>query len=414
MKIKQKVLLLLKNNDFLRMMARYINLYLNKLKYMKYYLFNSVDDKLIVFEVFTGRKYCDSPKALYEYMLNNSKYKDYKFVWCFINPENYQFLLKNSNTTIVKIGTRDYYKNFAKAKYWFANSLLPLELKKKKKQVFLQTWHGTPLKRLRCDIECTNETINKRQDTLFTNNKDTSRFDYFISPSSFATEKFISSFDLKKLNKENIIIEKGYPRNDFLFNYSDTNIKNIKKQLGIKSNKKIILYAPTFRDNQRELGLGYTYELGIDFDKLASFFAQDYIILFRTHYFIANSFDFSKYKDFIIDVSLYDDINDLYIISDILLTDYSSVFFDFANLKRPMLFYMYDLDLYKNNLRDFYFDLDVLPGPICEQEDELIESIKNINNYWKTYKKKYEKFNQRFNYLDDKNASKRVVQEIIK
>lgn len=414
MKIKQKVLLLLKNNDFLRMMARYINLYLNKLKYMKYYLFNSVDDKLIVFEVFTGRKYCDSPKALYEYMLKNSKYKDYKFVWCFINPENYQFLLKNSNTTIVKIGTRDYYKNFAKAKYWFANSLLPLELKKKKKQVFLQTWHGTPLKRLRCDIECTNETINKRQDTLFTNNKDTSRFDYFISPSSFATEKFISSFDLKKLNKENIIIEKGYPRNDFLFNYSDTNIKNIKKQLGIKSNKKIILYAPTFRDNQRELGLGYTYELGIDFDKLASFFAQDYIILFRTHYFIANSFDFSKYKDFIIDVSLYDDINDLYIISDILLTDYSSVFFDFANLKRPMLFYMYDLDLYKNNLRDFYFDLDVLPGPICEQEDELIESIKNINNYWKTYKKKYEKFNQRFNYLDDKNASKRVVQEIIK
>ena len=172
------------------------------------------------------------------------------------------------------------------------------------------------------------------------------------------------------------------------------------------------MYAPTFRDNQHTSGLGYTYNLGIDFDKLKKELNKDYIILFRTHYFISNSFDFSKYKDFIYDVSDYDDINELYIISDILLTDYSSVFFDFANLKRPMLFYMYDLDDYKNNLRDFYFDLDILPGPIVKTENDLINEIKNIDDYNKIYSDKYKKFNQKFNYLDDGNATKRVVNVI--
>ena len=140
--------------------------------------------------------------------------------------------------------------------------------------------------------------------------------------------------------------------------------------------------------------------------------SKEYVILFRTHYFVSNSFDFSKYENFIYDVSRYDDINELYIISDLLITDYSSVFFDFANLRRPMLFYMYDLDDYKNNLRDFYFDLNILPGPIVKQEDDLIKEIKNVYRYGKIYDKKYKKFNEKFNYLDDGKSSKRVVEVI--
>ena len=107
------------------------------------------------------------------------------------------------------------------------------------------------------------------------------------------------------------------------------------------------------------------------------------------------------------------------------MTDYSSVFFDFANLKRPMIFYMYDLDDYKNNLRDFYLDLDELPGPITKNEEELEEAIKNIDEISKKYKEKYgtdttvnngaekyEKFNKKFNYLDDGQATKRVINKI--
>ena len=141
---------------------------------------------------------------------------------------------------------------------------------------------------------------------------------------------------------------------------------------------------------------------------------DEYIILFRAHYLVANEFDFEKYKGFIYDVSNVEDINKLYIISDVLVTDYSSVFFDYANLKRPILFYMYDLDDYKNNMRDFYIDLEDLPGPIVEKEEDLYKEIKNIDKYFDKYKEKYEKFNKRFNYLDDKNSSKRALEKIIK
>ena len=169
-----------------------------------------------------------------------------------------------------------------------------------------------------------------------------------------------------------------------------------------------------FRRFAERADLGYTYKLGLDFDNFKEKFSDEYIILFRTHYLVAKSVDLSKYEGFIYDVSDYSDINDLYILGDLIITDYSSVFFDYANLKRPMMFYMYDLSDYKNNMRDFYIDLDELPGPIVEKEEDLYNEIANIDNYWKKYDKKYEKFNKKYNYLDDENSSKRVLDEIMK
>ncbi len=408
-KIKKMIVDISKKNIIFRNIIRKMLYIKNKIKYLRYYYKYKVDDKLILFEVYNGRSYACSPKSIYEYMVNNKKYKDYKFVWAFKNPEKYDL---GKQTKIVKTNSKEYFKYLSSSKYWIVNSLVDVAIKKKKNQVYLQCWHGTPLKKLRYDIEAKGAVLNSINEIRKRNDLDAVKFDYFISPSKFCTEKFTSAFNLKKLGKENIIIEKGYPRNDYLFNYKKEDVEKIKKTLKLPKNKKIILYAPTFRDNQHTSGLGYTYNLGIDFDKLKKELKKDYIILFRTHYFISNSFDFSKYKDFIYDVSDYDDINELYIISDILLTDYSSVFFDFANLKRPILFYMYDLDDYKNNLRDFYFDLDILPGPIVKNENDLIKEIKNIDDYDKVYSDKYKKFNQKFNYLDDGNAAKRVVDVI--
>ena len=408
-KIKKMIVDFSKKNIFFRKIIRKMLYIKNKTKYLKYYYKYKVDDKLILFEVYNGRNYACSPKAIYEYMINNKKYKDYKFVWAFKNPEKYDL---GKQTKIVKSNSKDYFKYLASSKYWIVNSLIDVSIKKKKNQIYLQCWHGTPLKKLRYDIEVKGSVLNTINEIRKRNDLDAVKFDYFISPSKFCTEKFTSAFNLKKLGKENIIIEKGYPRNDYLFNYKKEDVAKIKKKLKLPIDKKIILYAPTFRDNQHTSGVGYTYNLGIDFDKMQKELNKEYIILFRTHYFVSNSFDFSKYKNFIYDVSNYDDINELYIISDLLLTDYSSVFFDFANLRRPMLFYMYDLDNYKNNLRDFYFDLDILPGPIVKQDDDLIKEIKNINNYNATYHDKYIKFNEKFNYLDDGRATERVVEVI--
>ena len=278
----------------------------------------------------------------------------------------------------------------------------------------MQCWHGTPLKKLGYDIDKTDNALNTLKELRYKYNIDAKKFKYMLSPSKFATEKFITAFNLKELGKkEDCIIEEGYPRNDFLYNYTEIDIANIKKKLNIENtDKKIILYAPTWRDNQHQAGIGYTYKTEVDFEKLQKELGQDYIILFRAHYFVSNSFNFERYKGFIYDVSKFDDINELYIVSDMLITDYSSVFFDYANLKRPIIFYMYDFEQYKDSIRGFYIDLKKLPGSITKTEDELIKEIKKMNNSFK-YNKIYEEFNKKYNYLDDGKATERTVVNVI-
>jgi len=179
--------------------------------------------------------------------------------------------------------------------------------------------------------------------------------------------------------------------------------------LGVQG-KKVILYAPTWRDNQHESGMGYTYQTEVDFDRLRYKLGDDYVILFRAHYLVSNSFDFEKYRGFVIDASKHSDINDLFIASDMLITDYSSVFFDYANLHKPIIFYMYDLDYYASELRGFYLSLNELPGPIVKEEDALIKAILDADLWIKDVK--YEEFHERFNPLDDGHASERLLKAL--
>lgn len=416
--IKKFIYDLAKRNVVFRKMSRFVLKAYHKIKYIKYYFTIKIDDKVVIFETFNGRSFSDSPKYLYLEMLNNKDYKDYKFIWAFNDPESKTNLFKelvNERTTIVKTNTNSYLKSYAKAKYWIVNSKLNERLIKKKGQICCQCWHGTPLKRLGFDIlKEKGNALNTVKEIKEKYYNDAKVYDYMLSPSKFCSEALTSAFALKSLNKENIIVEKGYPRNDFLFKYTEDDVLKIKKSIGIDTDKKIILYAPTWRDNQHTSGVGYTYKLGIDFDTLKKKIGDKYIILFRAHYFIANSFDFDKYKGFVYNVSNIDDVNLIYVISDILITDYSSVFFDFANLKRPMLFYMYDKEEYQNNLRDFYFSLSYLPGPIVKEEKDLIKEINEVDTYFIRYKEKYEIFNKKFNYLDGKDISLKVLGEIIK
>ena len=115
---------------------------------------------------------------------------------------------------------------------------------------------------------------------------------------------------------------------------------------------------------------------------------------------------------FVYDVSNVEDVNELYVISDILITDYSSVFFDYANLKRPIIFYMYDYEEYKNELRDFYIDVNELPGRIVRDENELADAIEgSLNDF--NVDNKYLQFNNKFNYLDGSDSSRRALEKII-
>lgn len=412
-KIKKIIIDFCKKSVFFRKIVRSLRLFFKKAMYLKYKLKYKVDDKTIFFEVYDGRNYTCSPKAIYEKMLGMKEFKNYKFVWAFKEPDMHD-VLKDKRLTVVKTKTKDYYKYISSSKYWIVNSIMDESISKKKNQIYLQCWHGTPLKRLRYDIEVNGAVLNTIKEIRKRNDIDASKFDYFISPSKYCTEKFISAFNLKALGKKNVIIEEGYPRNDSLFNKNKKDIDKIKEKIGIPTNKKVICYLPTFRDNQHTSGVGYTYDLEIDFDSLMKKFSKDYVILFKPHYFIANKIDLTKYKGFVYNVASYDEINDIYLVSDLLITDYSSVFFDYANLKRPIIFYMYDYDDYKNNLRDFYISLDELPGPITKTQKELENYISNIDKYSLEYKNKYKKFNDKYNYLDDGKASERVINSIFK
>ncbi|MDD2362413.1 MAG: CDP-glycerol glycerophosphotransferase family protein [Oscillospiraceae bacterium] len=403
-----------KNSPFFRWIARRILYILRSFRYYYYYLTGNTRPRLVIFEAYMGRSFSCSPKALYLAMLDDPAYDSFEFVWAFRNPEDYEFLKLNKNTRLVKYDSGEYFKAYSRAKYWFSNSRIPEQIRPRKDQVYVQTWHGTPLKRLGYDItQEGGNALNSLSEIRKKYDMDVRRYSYMLSPSAFCTEKFKSAFNIKIFHSKNIIIEAGYPRNDFLFKYDDNDVNRVKQALGLPQDKKIILYAPTWRDNQHEAGLGYTYSVGLDFSRLQKELADEYIILFRAHYFVANSFDFTAYHGFVADVSEYDDINELYIISDMLITDYSSVFFDYANLKRPILFYMYDLDFYKNNLREFYIEPDSLPGDILQNEQELLDAIHSLDTY-SHYNVRYQNFNRKFNYLDGPDSGKRVLKGIIR
>lgn len=370
------------------------------------------DEKLVMFGAYNGRSYVCTPKAVYEYMVSSGRYPDYHFVWMFDHPEEHRDLEKNPNTTIVKSQSAACEKYLHQAKYWIFNFRAMDQWIPAADQVYVQCWHGTPLKRLGYDITNSDNAMNSVAEIQEKYRTDTQRFDYLLSPCRFSSEKFRSAWHLDALGKSDAILEIGYPRNDFLSTYTQEDVQRVKERLGLGgTTKKIILYAPTWRDNQHDAASGYVYQNPVDFDQLRAALGEEYIILFRAHYLVANSFDFEAYKGFVYDVSGYDDINELYILADLLVTDYSSVFFDYAILERPMIFYMYDMEEYRDEMRGFYLDVSELPGPIVRTEEELAQAVHHADSAQN--RAVLEAFNAKFNYLNDGKAAQRLAEKVI-
>ena len=369
--------------------------------YRKVYNNRKIIENQIIFESFRGDYYSDSPKYLYEFLYENFNDK-FKFVWV-LNDDSVKI---PGNPKTVKRFSREFYKEVARSKYWIINGRQAARLRKREEQIVISTWHGTPLKKLGLDMG----NVYTEDPKIKASYVDVARkWDYLISPNHYTTEIYRSAFDY-----EGIIIEEGYPRNDILYKYTEDQCNQIKQKLNIPSDKKVLLYAPTWRDDEFfEIGK-VNFKLQLDLDKLRKELGEEYVVLVRTHYFIADYLDLSEYENFAFDVCKYDDIAELYLISDILITDYSSVFFDFANLKKPILFYTYDLEKYENVLRGFYIDINSeVPGPLLKTTEEVIESIKNIDAINEEYSELYDEFYERFCSLEDGNSSERIVNKII-
>lgn len=381
-----------------------------RILYKIIYKLVSVDEKLVIFISFHGRGYSDNPRAIYEQMRKDVRFKDYQFIWFIKDHKNKKIDIPGAR--IVEYFSLPYFYYLSKAKYWIINCKMPLYICKKPEQVYLQTWHGTPLKRLGHDIIAPEDATFYRSGVSFeamcnSYDVDVARYNYMISPNKFCTEVFQTSFAIDRER----LIETGYPRNDFITNATKEDVENLKKKFNLPLDKKIILYAPTWRDNSY-VASGYTFELKANFHEWQKNLGEDYVVVFKPHYLIINKYESDHSLDgFLYSIPADAEINELYVLSDILITDYSSVFFDYSVLNRPIYFYMYDLDEYKGELRGFYLDIyKDLPGQIYEDELSMLNDIThNVFDY-----SFLRTFNERFNSEQTGDCAKKVIDIVFK
>ena len=361
------------------------------------------DEQTILFLAFDGRGFLDNPKAIFETLRADDRFRDYRLVWALNRP------IDIVGSQVIKHKSLSFYYYLSKAKYWVFNNKMPDYLHKKSDQIYLQTWHGTPLKRLAHDMPDTGVTYYRSQQSyqemVASYDKDSRLWDFLISPNSFATDVFRSAFQFPKEK----IIGTGYPRNDSLMTTSATDIARLKASYHLPQDKKVLLYAPTWRDDAYTLK-GYTFDLQIDFAKWYESLGDNYVIIFKPHYLISNLVKIPEtLSDFVRQAPATSDINDLYLISDCLVTDYSSVFFDYANLNRPIYFYMPDFESYKNRLRGFYLEIpNDLPNEVCQTQEALLTAI--VSEQFEL--KRLVSFNKRFNNLQDGLSSQKVIKEV--
>jgi CDP-glycerol glycerophosphotransferase len=219
-----------------------------------------------------------------------------------------------------------------------------------------------------------------------------------------AAEKYIASAMKTSIGFNKPIEEFGMGRTDYLVNLDQKEIDRLKKKYNLPKNKKTVLYAPTFRDNNLE---NDNYELPI----LSLGRNKNINVIVCLHPIVAKSLKINKMPSNFYNFSGID-IIELSIISDVLITDYSSTIFDYSILEKPMIFYMYDIDEYLT-YRGFYLDYKKdLPGPIVKSEKELYNLVEDIDKLSKDYEKKLKDFKKKYNYMNDGHINERIVEKI--
>lgn len=301
-------------------------------------------------------------------------------------------------------GSAEWWRVRAAARLIVINDWLRNRYRKRRHQKVLQTWHGTMLKKLaltrsRPGLRPALATIRER-----------SRWDILLSQNDYATRIFRRAYAYF-----GPIWNEGYPRDDVLVNGSaaevlatDTRAADIRARLGIPDGAQVLLYAPTWRDDRPD------HVDHLDVSRFTEKLGPGYVTLIRGH-----SRTLQPGEDLhgggVLDVTSYPDVSELFLVADALVTDYSSVMFDFSVTGKPIYFFTPDLDRYREVLRGFYFDLlPVAPGPVVQTSDELVALVQNPDAVQAEYAEKYAAWRERFNPRDDGHAAQRVVARLIR
>lgn len=352
----------------------------NKIVYGLYYilmtiaisilkLFRKKDKKLILFVSYGGRHYNESPKTLYEAMKRDPRFVGYKLVWAFRNPKKYPEV-----ECKVKIDTLKFYNIAVNARCWITNVAVERGLRFKPKSVFY--FHTTHTTLPKC--------MGKDDKSAYSfRGYFSPQFDCSCACSEYEAIKEQSMFEI---TADKILLS-GYPKNDNLINIKKDEVMTIKQRLEIPLEKKVILYAPTYRESS-----GTSMGLNVDINKWKSILGPEYYVLFRAHPTMMSSLKLEDNDSFVKDVSTYPDNTELMKIADLLISDYSGIFFEYAVLERPMFCYGYDYDEYIKK-RQLYFDIrKELPGGMLDEEGLLNLIKKNspeITEQVRIFRKKY-------------------------
>ena len=366
-----------------------------------------VDDKVILFEAYQGTRIACNPLAIFKYMVDNPDYKDYKFVWG-INDENNHYAKKyanHDNVIFCKKDSKEYLKYLASAKYLINNKTFSYFFIKKPEQVYINSWHSVALKKL-----------GKHQEGRMGQYKNVTKnyiqTDFLVVPNRFMTDVLLDCCDIMT-HYNGVVIDEGYPRTDLSYNTPMQEMRNyLRDLLGVDITKKIALYAPTWRG---EVGasIDITDEILQHVLDINKDLPSDCVLLLkvhdRTYTFVKDNPELQK----VANVPDWLDSNELLAGIDILITDYSGIFFDFLKLKRPIIFFAYDRELYEKE-RGMYMDFDTMPGPICYTAKEVTDTLANIDEIYPNYEDKHTYMLEEYCYREDGNCTQRVVDIIFK
>ena len=362
--------------------------YVRKLQYQPGKL--PIQKGVVLFDSFNGKVIGDNPLDIF---LELQKVRpDLEFYWT-VGPKT----KAPKGATGVLFESKQWLDLLASAEYLVANTSLPWYFRKVSGQKYLQTWHGTPLKRLVHDIPSGSLT----KSYLDTMDREAAAWDFLITPNPFSTVVLPRAFGFK-----GEVLETGYPRNDRLKTHSASDRQRIRNALGVTDSKTVlVLYAPTWRDYQRTATGNWQ---SVSYLEPGMELPQGIQIMFRGHTNTHKSAS-SRATGASLDVTDYPDVTELYIAADVLITDYSSVMFDFSVTGKPIIFLAPDIDRYRAE-RGFYFDFEKqAPGPILNTAVEVLETLGKLPEIAKSYQSTYKHWQKTYNGLEDGGASKRVI-----
>jgi len=346
----------------------------------------------VLLETFRGRSVGDNPGAVARELA--SRGLDLDLVWVVDDPA----VEVPAGTRAVARRTEEWHALLGHARGYVGNAGAPYWFEKPRGQFHLQTWHGTPLKRIGEDRGPGDFSTWRHRRRIAAQAAD---WDAMISPSPYCTEIFGSAFGYR-----GPMLESGYPRNDVLVADPGDGGRRVRERLGVADTDRVVLYAPTWREY---LGVRTSKPLYLDPERLSAAM-PDTVLLVRGHYNSTGQQDLFVRHDRIHDVTRYPDIADLYLAADALVTDYSSVMFDFVLTDRPVLLLVPDLDRYRDVERGFYLDLETqAPGPLLGSTEAVVEGLLGPD----THAAERSAFRNRFCPWDDGRASARVVDDLL-